>query len=272
LAAVAEPRWPSLARIHRFSAFIIAALVAVSAGCCSRSVGSRFSASQRESIENFKSKNRRTISVSGTAVTRTPPDLILLHLTISDFDTDMLAAKNRNDQKVKAILALRNQLGIQEGDLETGQISIRRVYDQDERGRQGAFRHFLVNRTMLVRQRDFKRFDEFLEKFVASATPEFEIEFQSTRLQEARAQTRLKALQLAKEKAAALANIVGARLGEALTVDEHWPVLSQGGFGGGGFGTTYDLGAQLEPDTSATTLVPGDLEVRVTIYVTFELK
>ena len=81
-------------------------------------------------------------------------------------------------------------------------------------------------------------------------------------------------MQIAKEKAAALAKVVGARLGEALKIDEHWPTLSQSGGiggGGGGFGG-YDLGAQLEPDVQASTLVPGELDVRVTVYATFELK
>src|SRR6266404_4748120 len=197
--------------------------------------------------------NRRTISVSGTAVTHTTPDLIVWHLDVSDFDKDMLAAKRSNDQKIKAILVLRKELGIKEGDLETGEVSIRREYEHDERGHQGAFKHYAISRTVLVRQRDFGRFDGFLQKFVSTAAPEFSIEFQSTRIQDVRAETRLKALQIAKEKAAALAKVVGARLGEALKIDEHWPTLSQSGGiggGGGGFGG-YDLGAQLEPDVQA---------------------
>lgn len=216
---------------------------------------------------------RRTISVSGTAVSRAAPDLIVWHFQVSDFDKDMLAAKRRNDERLKAILGLRKELGIQENDMETGQVSIHRIYEQDQQGRTGEFKHFQISRTVLVREHDFNRYDEFLEEFVAKAAPEFVVEFQSTRIQEVRAETRLKALQAAREKAAALAKVVGARLGEVLRVDEHWPTTaSQGGGGGGGFGGAYDFGAQLEPDVPQRTLLPSDLEVRITIFATFELK
>ena len=125
----------------------------------------------------------------------------------------MRAANRSNDQKVKTILGLRKNLGIQEGDLETGEVSIYREYERDQHGNQGAFKHFAVSRAITIRQHDFARFDEFLEKFVARATPEFKVEFQSTRMQELRAETRLKALQIAKDKAAAMAKVLGAQLG-----------------------------------------------------------
>src|SRR5882724_1633429 len=55
--------------------------------------------------------NRRSISVSGTAVSHTQPDVIVWTLEISDSDKDMLAAKRSNDQRAKAILGLRKDLG-----------------------------------------------------------------------------------------------------------------------------------------------------------------
>lgn len=63
--------------------------------------------------------NLRTISVSGTAITRTSPDVIVWTLQISDSDKNMLVAKRSNDERVKAILGLRKDLGLKEGDLET---------------------------------------------------------------------------------------------------------------------------------------------------------
>jgi hypothetical protein len=216
--------------------------------------------------------SRRRISVSGTAVTQVPFDVVLWHLVITDFDKDLLAAKRTNDHRVKAILGLRQELGLKEGDLETERVSIHREYEKAEGGGQGAFKHFLITRDVDIRQRELGRFDEFLQKLVASAAPEFSVEFQSSRIQDVRAETRLKALQIAREKAVALAAVVDARLGEVLTVDEHWPTSSFGaGGGGGGFGG-YDLGQFLEPDVEASTLVPGPLDVRITVFATFELK
>ena len=218
--------------------------------------------------------NRRTISVSGTAVTHTPPDMIVWTLEVSDSDKDMLAAKRRNDQRVKAILALRKDLGLKESDLETGQVSIRREYEQDQQGHRGAFKHFTISRTILVRQHELERFDQFLEKCVASAQPEVDFEFQSSRIQEVRAETRLKALQVAREKAAALAKAVGAKLGKVLKVDEHVPIFVGGGIGGGGGGGGFAVGIDpgFQADLPGGTFVPGPMDVRLTIYAAFELE
>lgn len=217
--------------------------------------------------------NRRSISVSGTAVIHTPPDVIVWTLDISDFDKDMLAAKRRNDQRVKAILGLRTVLELKEGDLETGQVSIRRDYEQDKQGVRGAFKHFVISRTILVRQHDWERFDHFLETFVASAQPEVDFEFQSTRIQEARAEARLKALHAAREKAAALAMVVGAKLGKVVKVDEHLPVFAGGaGGGGGGGGATLGADPGFPADLPGGTFVPGQMDVSITIYAVFELE
>jgi uncharacterized protein YggE len=217
--------------------------------------------------------NRRTISVSGTATTHTPPDVLAWTLEISDSDKDMLAAKRSNDQRVKAILGLRKDLGLKEGDVETGQVSIRREYEQDQQGHQGAFKHFTINRTILVRQHDLERFDQFLEKFVASAQPQVDFEFQSTRIQEVRAETRVKALQAAREKAAALAKAIGARLGKVLKIDEHVPIfVGGGGGGGGGGGFALGIDPGFQADLPGGTFVPGPMDIRITIYAAFELE
>jgi len=219
--------------------------------------------------------NCRTISVSGTAVTRASPDVVLWSLEVSDSDKDMAAAKRRNDLRINALLNLRKELGLKEGDLETGEVSIRREYQQDQQGRPGEFKHYTIRRSMVVRQHDLAEFDRFLEKFVATAQPELYFEFQSSRMQQLRAETRLKALQAAREKAADLAKVVGAKLGEAVKVDEHVPILFSGFGGGGGGGVggvTIGSDPGLQSDLPGGTFLPGPMDVRVTIYAAFELK
>ena len=217
--------------------------------------------------------NLRTISVSGTALLRTAPDVIVWNLGISESDRDLVAAKRRNDQRVKALLGLRKELDLHEGDLETGEVSIRREYEQDQQGHQGEFKHYTMSRTILVRERDLEQFDRFLEKFVSSAKPDVYFEFQSTRLETLRAEARLKALASAREKAAALAKVLGAKLGKVLKVDEHLPVYAGGGGGGGGGLNNFTMmDPGFQPDSSGGTFFPGPMDVRVTIYAAFELQ
>ena len=122
----------------------------------------------------------RTISVSGTAVTNTKPDTIVWRITISDYDREPSRAKESSDEKLKAVLALREALGIKPGDLETGHLRIEREYDRDERGRRTDFKHYAVIRSVTIRQRDLDRFDEYFSKLVSSAEMEVRVSFESS--------------------------------------------------------------------------------------------
>ncbi len=163
----------------------------------------------------------RIISVSGTVQTKTAPDQIVWRITLTDTDKDMREAKARNDAKIESVIALREALGVGDGDIETGSVNIRREYERDQRGDRGDFKHFRITRSVTIRQRDLKRFDEFLDALVSSAEMEVSFSFASSRIHEIRAETRLKALQAAKDKAEAMVQIVGAKLGGVLTIDEY---------------------------------------------------
>lgn len=212
----------------------------------------------------------RSISVTGTAVTRTMPDTIVWRISTSDFDRDLVSAKETSDRKLKAILGLRDELKIDKEDLETGHLSIRREYEYDERGHQKAFKHFAVTRSVTVRQRDVNRFDEFFSKLVSSAEMEVSVNFESSGLHELRAETRLKALRIAQEKAEAMVKELGANLGKVIRIDEHRPTsqpyspMSNAAF--------FDAGSAPEVDTAGGTFAPGAIEVRVAVYVTFAIE
>lgn len=212
----------------------------------------------------------RSISVTGTVQTKVAPDQILWSVSLTDTDKDMRVAKAASDERVKAVVALREKLGVKEGDFETGPVSIRREYEQDDRGRRGAFKHFVVNRSVTIRQRDLKRFDEFLDALVASTEMEVGFSYESSNMHEVRAETRLKALAEAREKAKKMAGVAGAKLGKVLTIDEHarsggWQnTMSNSSFG------HYESTPGV--DVATDRFVPGAISVQVTVYATFALE
>lgn len=214
-------------------------------------------------------KSRRSIAVTGTVVTKTAPDQIVWSITLVDKGKNLREAKAQNDDKVKAVVALQDTLGLEAGDLETGQIHIHREFERDQFGQTGEFKNFVVNRHVTLRQRDLKKFDEFLEALVMSAEMDVSFQFATSQLHELRAETRLKALKTAQEKAAALAKVVGAKLGQVLTIDEH---ASDRGRSDHGVSNTLSFHSTPAADLSTKTFVPGAIEVQVTIYATFSLE
>lgn len=218
-------------------------------------------------VSGDEGEEARTVSVSGTAVMKAAPDQVVWRIELSDFDKDMRAAKQRNDAKVQAVLALREELDIGEQELETGHLSISREYERGKYGERNAFKHYAVRRSVTIRQTDLRRFDEYLDKLVASSEMEVNFSFESSKMHELRAETRLKALAVAKEKAAAMAEVVGAELGRIRTIQEHSPNRS--------FSSPMSNSAFTHSpppvDVASDRFVPGAISVQVSVYATFEL-
>ena len=148
-----------------------------------------------------------------------------------------------------------------------------REYERDEHNRRSDFKHFVVNRNVTIRQRDLKRFDEFLDALVSSAEMEVNFSFESSSLYEVRAETRLKALQAAKDKGkgkgAAMAKVVEAKLGRVLTINEHPPDKRRRSLNSNSIAFVQSTPAV---DLATEKFVPGAISVRVTVYATFELE
>ena len=123
--------------------------------------------------------DKRSISVTGTVETKVAPDEIVWRISLSATDTNLAKAKARSDEQVKSVVALRDKLRIAEGDLETGTMSVNREYERDARGMRGNFKGFVVSRSVTIRERDLKRFDEFLDTLVASTEMEVYFNYES---------------------------------------------------------------------------------------------
>jgi uncharacterized protein YggE len=189
-------------------------------------------------------------------------------ISLRDADKNLQVAKQRSDERVKAVLALREKLQLGKGDLETGYLGVYREYEQTQRGERGNFKHFVVTRSLTIRQRDLKRFDDFLNTLLGSSDMEVSYQLESSRVREVRAETRLKALQVAREKAQAMAAALGANLGPVLKIEEHVPQQTPRNFAS----NSMVIESTPDVDQGSETFVPGALVVRVTVYVTFELK
>lgn len=227
-------------------------------------------AEERESL--------RKITVSGTAVTQTVPDLIVWSISTLDESKNLLEAKDSSDRKLKAILALIGELEVKQEDVQTGYVNINREYNRDDHGRQLDFKCFSVRRGVTVKQRDLKRFDEYLTKLVSSAEMEVNFHFDSSRMTELRWDTRLNALKIAKDKAEAMTKIVGAKVGKVISIEEPGP--SDGRFANNAFANniavnqsySVDQEAARPVDVAQGTFAPGSMEIKITVVAVFEIE
>ena len=88
---------------------------------------------------------------------------------------------------------------------------------------------------------------------------------ESSKVQEIRMSTRLEAVQIAHEKAIAMANELDAKVGPVLRLEEK----SDHGYGHLANSMTYAEFGQI--DHLSNTFVPGNIEVSVSVFATFSL-
>jgi uncharacterized protein len=212
----------------------------------------------------------RHVSVTGTAIARVQPDIVAWHLTIRRYDKELAKAQTACDETVKRVLALRTDLKLKSEDAQTGYLSVQKIYDRDQAGNQTSFRHFQVERTVTLRQRDASRFDEVLARLVGAGDVEVSYSLESSEYHEQRTKTRLEAVKAARKKAAEMTELLGGKLGRVLRIaepQENWgsSYLSNGN-------SAFSTPRQAEPDQAPGTFAPGAIEVKVSIEVAFEIE
>ena len=213
----------------------------------------------------------RTVSVTGTAVAKVKPDVVVWNINVTSTDVNLKIAREANDEVTRKVLALRVDLGIDAKDVQTGNLSIRKVFERDRSGNQGAFRHYSFRRSIVLRQRDTSKFDDVLQNLTGTEDVEISYSLESSDFHKIRRETRLRAVKVAKEKADEMTSLLGAKLGHVLAITESsagrdsWQTA-------GTSNTMFISGTPAQPDDVKGTFAPGSIEIRVSVGVRFAIE
>jgi uncharacterized protein YggE len=237
---------------------------------------------QRAVVPASGGPEERIISVSGEAEVRVVPDEVVITLGVETYDADLNAAKADNDTRVAAILAAARVRRIPDNLVRTDFMQLEPRY----RSQTDAVVHkgYVVRKTIVITLRDVSAFDDVLTATVAAgATHIHGIDFRTRELRAHRDRARSLAVDAAREKAQAMAERLGARVGPPLTINEGRSGWSSG-YGGGwgarfsnmssnvvqnvGGGESVGGGGESVGDG---TISPGQISVRGSVTVTFEL-
>lgn len=165
-------------------------------------------------------KLQRTINVNGTAEMEVIPDEIYVQVELREYDK-----KNGNkvdiDQIRNQFLRAATSLGIADTSISV----------QGYQGWDGNYWWYKKNKkknpdmkasiTYQVKLATVKKMDELVQKLDDEATQNFFISRVShSRLQDFKKQLKIQAVQAAKEKAIYLAEAIGEKVGEAITINE----------------------------------------------------
>jgi uncharacterized protein YggE len=206
------------------------------------------------------------ISVSGEGRASAAPDVAVLGLGVSAKATTIEAANRQTQEAMSDLLDSLEDNGVQEKDIQTRQFSIYPEYDY--RNDEQILTGYRVSHMLQVKVRDIDKAGEVIDDAVEAGGDLLQVQSISFTIDDTtalRSEAREEAMADAQTKADELATLAGVSLGKATYITESIstpyppPYFERGG--------VFAM-----EEAPATEISPGELEVVVTVYITYGIE
>jgi len=217
----------------------------------------------------------RTVMVSGEAVVKVEPDMVVVTFGVETYDNEIVAAKEQNQTIVQKAFAAIHELGLEESAIQTDHISIEPRY-KDSSYERGSINGYFVRNTVAVTLKDPKKLEDLLTNLLQTGiTSVHNVDFQVSELKPHREQARELALLAAKEKAEKMTAVLGQKLGRPTQIVENQNYWWMNGWGGRYSSMSQNVVQNAAPaggeGEMGDSVALGKISVRANVSVTFEL-
>lgn len=208
-----------------------------------------------------------SVSTTGQATVNVVPDVVEIVVGVEQKDADAAKAKRTCDTTVASLLRIAAAHGIEPRSVKTDYIDL----DFEELSKV-----YWARKTVVLTSLDITGFESLLSDLVRGGANHIaSIRFLSSDVRKYRDEARKLATKAAREKAQLLAESLGGRVGNALTINEG----NNGWDWGSSWWGRYNLNANsntfvsggAERTTGDSSLAPGQIACSATVSVTFEL-
>jgi uncharacterized protein YggE len=213
--------------------------------------------------------DRPLITVTGQAEIMVVPDEVAFSLRVVTMEKELPVAQAKNDQVVKALLALARQYQIPPTKVQTGYINVtQRFTDEDATRKPPVFLGYTVTKSVAIILQDVSKAEQLLADIVKSGVSYIQsVSFRTSELRKYKDQARAMAIKAAQEKAIALTKAIGQTIGKAYSITEEGPtnyVVNR---------LSNFVGSSGAPAESAEgTIALGQISISAQVTVSFELK
>jgi uncharacterized protein YggE len=212
---------------------------------------------------------KREVQVAGMATFNVEPDEVVVSVTIcTEDEKSIIAAKQDNDKRTLAVLALREKYKLDKSQVEIRQFSMEPVWNPSYQGRavDRSLRNvvaYRVTRDLTFTLKDFRTIELLIGDAVqAGATSIDSVVFRTTKHDVHQVEARRRAVDYARKKAAHLAELNGLKLGKATEITENVEWNNRMGEGSGMGGMMGDsvrvTRPQSHPSGEAQILLVSD--------------
>lgn len=206
----------------------------------------------------------RLITVTGTAEINLAPDEVVLNLGVESRDKDLATAKAAHDTRFKKVIADARNAGVDAKDIQTNALSMSADYSDEKVPR---FLGYEVTQTVRITLKDLSKYESLTSKLLVDGVNRIDsVEFEVAETRKYKDEARLKAIRSAREKATAMAAELGQSIGKPWTITEinaapyYYQAAANASFG-------YNSREVAEESTVA----PGEVSIRASVNVSFEL-
>jgi uncharacterized protein YggE len=207
----------------------------------------------------------RVVSGSGTAEIETTPDEFVITVGFENFATEVAKAKADNDAVMRAVVDVPGHLGVAPRWVRTEAAQLTPQYEGNYYMRR--ITGFVATKTMVVTLQDDAQVEPLLAAlFTAGANRLEGVTARSTKVLEQRREARSRAVAAARDKAEAMASLLGQKLGHPLKMDE--------AVDGGMWSARPVANTMVNNETTSAVrdaMAAGKIHVAASVNVTFEL-
>jgi uncharacterized protein len=212
---------------------------------------------------------QRAVTVTGEGLVRVEPDMAVVRFGVVTRDPDPEAARRRNAEAARDAMNAVRQLGVEERRIRLETVRLQPVQEYDPETRRHIDRGFEAVRDVVVEVDDLEMLPELVALVVQRGANRLHgIAYDLRNRDQARNEALSQAVLSARDKARLLATTLDASIGRVMRINEQ----------------TFDfprpmMRAAMEMDQAFKTegvepeaYAPGELEVRASVHVVFELQ
>ena len=210
------------------------------------------------------------VTTIGSAQIRVVPDLADLYFEVEVRNVDLAQARKEQAERATKVLAALRAAGIAEVELQSSQVHITADFT-DRKTESARLNYYRVSQSINCTLHDLRRVpDVTAAAVIGGADSVNPISLRTSGLRKYRDQARARAIQAAREKAAALAKELGASLGRPYMIVEN---PTQYDAAQNNTNANNSTGPMEDPagDEPMATFAPGTVDVNATIRVSFLL-
>ncbi len=212
-----------------------------------------------------ENSSRSVVSVTGEGIVKVQPDEVVIKSRIEHEGQSPAGVKAENDKVVDAIIKYLKAQGIAEKDIETDYMNLNKRYIYNNDGQERTEK-YVANQAISITLHDIKSYEKIMKGLLENGLNRIDgIQFRSSQMVKYEKEARKKAVLNAKEMAEQLAAPLGQEVGKAVSISEVEYNNVQPMY-------RMDAVEMSKAADEQQTIAPGELEVKIRVNISFELK